>query len=185
MTLHCVHLHDTPAQPWRNGGGITHELLTWPESAAWQLRVSLATIDRSGPFSAFPGVERWFQVLHGAGVRLAWPNEMMTLTPGSAAVHFAGENPPGCELLDGPTRDLNLMARRDAGLALMQPAHKGAIEGTTKWRGLYTAAALTLEVNGIAQPVQADSLIWSDTPEPASWRVVEPSAPAWWLTLTP
>jgi len=30
------------AVPWRNGGGVTRELLAWPDSKDWALRVSVA-----------------------------------------------------------------------------------------------------------------------------------------------
>ena len=63
----------TPPQPWRNGGGVTRELLAWPDGGDWRVRVSVADIDADGPFSAFPGVERWFAVLEGAGVALRSP----------------------------------------------------------------------------------------------------------------
>lgn len=74
---------DCPAMPWRNGGGQTRELLTWPAGSApdqWQLRISRADIDYDGPFSAFPGVQRWFAVLKGQ----AWPCALVA--PSSACV---------------------------------------------------------------------------------------------------
>ena len=70
MTLRLVDLAATAPQPWRNGGGLTRELLAWPGSGDWVLRVSVADIEADGPFSAFPGIDRWFTVLSGAGVRL-------------------------------------------------------------------------------------------------------------------
>lgn len=48
------------AQPWRNGGGITHEIARWPEQGdPYDVRISLAEVARSGPFSQFPGYRRW------------------------------------------------------------------------------------------------------------------------------
>jgi uncharacterized protein len=112
--MKTVRLADCPALPWRNGGGHTHELLAWPSAADWQLRVSVAEIAADGPFSPYPGIDRWFAVLGGAGVVLALPQGEITLRPGSAAVAFAGETAPACRLIDGPTHDLNLMRRRGA-----------------------------------------------------------------------
>ena len=54
------------AARWRNGGGRTRELLAWPDAADWKVRVSVADVESDGPFSAFPGVQRWFAVLEGA-----------------------------------------------------------------------------------------------------------------------
>ena len=56
--------------PWKNGGGVTRELLTWPVADDWRVRVSIADVERDGRFSSFPGVRRWFAVLEGEGVRL-------------------------------------------------------------------------------------------------------------------
>ena len=56
--------------PWRNGGGVTRELLAWPDPHDWLLRVSVADIHASGPFSKFPGVDRWFAVLAGGAVSI-------------------------------------------------------------------------------------------------------------------
>jgi uncharacterized protein len=55
-----VRTADVPAQPWRNGGGVTRTLLARPRGDAWQVRVSVADVAVNGPFSRFPGVERWF-----------------------------------------------------------------------------------------------------------------------------
>ena len=49
------------AAPWKNGGGCTTEIAIAPPGAsldAFEWRISLATIAASGPFSAFPGVDR-------------------------------------------------------------------------------------------------------------------------------
>ena len=182
--MHFSALQDAAAQPWRNGGGVTQELLAWPAADNWALRVSVASIDRSGPFSAFPDVDRWFTVLEGEGVRLDLPKGELTLRPGSAPVHFAGEAAPLCHLLGGATRDLNLMSRRSAGGSCMAIAEAGSeLAGHWRWRGLYAADALTLDVQGVAVALQAGTLAWSDTAEPALWRRDTSSAAAWWLTL--
>ena len=122
---------------WRNGGGRTRELLAWPAGPDWRLRVSLADIEADGPFSSFVGVQRWFAVIAGAGVELRFADAMHRLAPDSPALHFDGAAAPYCALLDGATRDLNLMARD--GAALLQPAL-----AQTDWcdaftqRGLFT-----------------------------------------------
>ena len=77
--MNLVRLQDQAAIPWRNGGGTTRDLLTWPAPGdGWQLRVSVALIDRSGLFSVFGGVSRWFTVLDGAGVHLDLPSGRTT-----------------------------------------------------------------------------------------------------------
>lgn len=105
---------DVPPQAWRNGGGRTRELLAWPPGVDWRLRISLADIDADGPFSAFAGVQRWFAVIEGAGVVLALADGERRLTTASPPLGFDGTEAPGCRLVNGPTRDLNLMLRGGA-----------------------------------------------------------------------
>ncbi len=184
MTLHRVLLADCPAQPWRNGGGITRELLAWPPGQAdWQLRVSVARIDRDGPFSAFPGVRRCFAVAHGAGVTLDLARGRRALTVDDDALEFDGEDAPECHLLEGPTEDINLMARRDAGRPRLQRARPGSvIGGELRWRGLLAASAVRLQIEDRTEPLRAGTLVWSDSVDGAAWTLHD-GALAWWLSL--
>ncbi len=126
MSLTIARFNDVPAQRWRNGGGVTRELLAWPSSEHWVLRLSVADIEQDGPFSSFPGVDRWFAVLSGHGVRLGTERRFVTATDGP--FRFEGESAPSCELVEGPTRDLNLMVKRGAGDAWMTRAKR-----TVEW----------------------------------------------------
>lgn len=110
MTWSLVDLDQVPAAPWRNGGGVTRELLAWPSASNWRVRVSVADIDVDGPFSRFDGVERGFAVLEGAGVLLSVAGVAHRLAPGDDPLVFSGSDEAVCRLLDGPTRDFNLMA---------------------------------------------------------------------------
>ena len=123
MTPRLVALADTPPVPWRNGGGVTRELLAWPEGGDWRVRVSVAEIETDGPFSPFPGVERWFAVLEGGGVALTIAGVEHRCRAGDAALSFPGDAPVDCRLLRGPSRDLNLMLR--GGRGAMQPVVDG------------------------------------------------------------
>jgi environmental stress-induced protein Ves len=105
-----VSLDAAARQPWRNGGGTTRELLTWPPDQPWTVRISVADITASGPFSRFEGIERWFAVLEGAGVELRVGGGAQRLYPGTDALQFSGDAPVDCALVDGPTLDFNLMA---------------------------------------------------------------------------
>lgn len=183
MDLHFVDLHACPPQPWRNGGGRTRELLAWPRASDWRLRVSVARIEQSGPFSAFPGVWRGFAVLHGEGVSLELPAGTRTLTPADDPIAFDGEAAPMCHLLSGPTEDLNLMAQRDAGHAALRRAQVGdAIEGTTRWRGVFAANSAQIDVDANTATLRAGTLVWSEGAESSCWRL-HGGGPAWFLTL--
>ena len=111
MSWNVVHLADVAATPWRNGGGVTRELVAWPPEGEWLWRMSVAEVEASGPFSRFEGVQRWFAVLSGAGVTLDIDGERHTQTADSAPLAFDGAATTGCQLLNGPTQDLNLMVR--------------------------------------------------------------------------
>ena len=73
-----VHLTaaDVRRVPWKNGRGVTEELLVLPDSATFargdfDVRISKATVSEPGPFSSFPGFDRVLVVTAGAGLRLA------------------------------------------------------------------------------------------------------------------
>ena len=182
-----VRLEDVAPQPWRNGGGQTRELLTWPEAGDWQLRISLADIEQDGPFSAFPGVTRWFTVVQGRGVVLRFGDHAETLVPGSAPLRFEGGAAPGCTLIDGPTRDLNLMLRGGEGVMLpVLPGHSWS--GGFSHRGLFTAVPGILRFEGAPTPLPAGTLAWQGGAEGA--LAFEPGRPVpgpvgWWLGYSP
>ena len=118
--------------PWKNGGGHTCEIVAHPPEAgmdtfAW--RVSVAEIARDGPFSAFPGVDRTLVLLSGNGMRLAAGGETIELHARHEPVTFAGEAAIDCVLTSGPTRDFNLMVRRDqhAGSVVVVREHAVAL----------------------------------------------------------
>ncbi len=180
---HLVRLDEVPPTPWRNGGGVTRELLAWPDDADWLVRVSVARIERSGTFSRFDDVERCFVVLSGAGVRLAAHGGARELRLGDEPWGFDGADAPDCELLDGPTEDLNLMVRRRLGRATMTvAAARDMLEASPRWRGLFAADALALDIDGQTLDVPAGSLVWSDAPQMQRWSLAEVGAArAWWL----
>lgn len=183
--IRTVALADVPPQPWRNGGGMTQELLAWPSADDWQARISVARIDRNGPFSAYPGVDRWFTVLQGEGVVLRLASRRTMLTAGSQPLRFDGEAAPGCELLEGPTLDLNLMLRRDAGRGGMALATAGAEwDVPAPLRALFTLDAATLHVDDEAPlHLAAGTLAFDDDAAHQRWRVSAGASKtrAWWL----
>jgi environmental stress-induced protein Ves len=105
---------------WKNGAGWTSEILKVHASGErdtndWLWRLSIAEIDADAPFSAFPGVDRELVLLSGNGLRLRFDDGgSHALLPPHDRVRFAGERPAFGELVDGPTRDFNLMWKRDA-----------------------------------------------------------------------
>jgi environmental stress-induced protein Ves len=178
---------DAPVQPWRNGGGLTRELLAWAPGGGtdWRLRISVATISGDGPFSALPGVRRWITVLEGGGMRLDWPGRSIELRPADAPLAFDGGEPPHCTLLGGTTRDLNLMVRD--GVGSMLAARPGTVQRLGPGQGgLYAPhGGALLDERGAAVELPPQALAWLDViDEESSWRYESPGpAPclAFWL----
>ena len=188
MNFSMVNANLIAPQPWRNGGGHTRELLAWPDAANWKLRISRADIDADGPFSAFPGVTRWFTVLSGAGVALSFADGERVVRKGDAPLRFDGTSAPACRLLDGATQDLNLMAR--GGTALIQ-----AVQSTSPWRSelplraIYTTVAGRWRAGQDTVDLPADSLLWMPAAGATDW-VFAPhdgsaGCHAWWLGFNP
>jgi environmental stress-induced protein Ves len=100
---------------WKNGLGWTREVLRWPPAAEdWDWRVSIAEVDKAGPFSAFPGVQRELVLLSGEGMRLDFEDgESVELLPPHGRHRFDGTRALQAELVAGPTQDFNLMWRPD------------------------------------------------------------------------
>jgi len=97
--------------PWKNGGGITREVQRTPAAGEpFRWRVSIAEIDSSGPFSNFAGYRRIMVLLKGAGVRLNFADgPSAKLSQAGDLTRFDGARATECELLGGPSTDLNLM----------------------------------------------------------------------------
>lgn len=164
-----VPLADVPPTPWRNGGGSTRELLAWPPSSGggWRVRLSVAEVAQDGPFSSFPGVQRWFAVLEGAGVQLRLDGAAHRLDGASAPFEFDGGAAVDCALTGGPTQDFNLMVR--SGRASMQRLH-----------GRHTASFSAPVLIAIyAQGTGAQALFGNEMAEiprqTLAWRTLAPS----------
>ena len=103
------------AMPWKNGGGVTTEICVSPPSGAVDWRVSIATVNADGPFSAFAGYERHIMTLSGEGMVLDIEGRgKFTLKP-LRPFSFLGDAKVHGSLLQGAVMDFNLMVRRDFG----------------------------------------------------------------------
>lgn len=98
---------------WKNGGGVTHEIAKAPPDAAWEdfaWRISCAEVSASGPFSAFPGVDRVILLVRGGEMVLTVDGVVHRLVA-FEPLSFAGESVSSCEV-STPTLDINVMTRR-------------------------------------------------------------------------
>lgn len=104
---------DRAPQPWRNGGGVTFEVArrAAPPGSGREFlwRVSIARVERPGPFSSFAGFERLIAVIEGSGMRLSGlaPRDV-DLRP-FEALRFDGAASVTGALPAGPVSDLNLI----------------------------------------------------------------------------
>jgi environmental stress-induced protein Ves len=102
------------SQPWKNGGGSTSEVLAYPPGAGWDdfgWRVSIATIEQSGAFSRFPGIQRSFYLLRGA-LELSIDGVSHQVDAAHPLQQFSGEAEVHALLQQAePALALNLMSR--------------------------------------------------------------------------
>ena len=188
--INTVRFDQIQPQRWRNGGGSTHEMLTWPSPDEWAVRISVARIEQNGPFSSYPGIERWFAVVRGEGVVLRFGAAEAVQRPNTLPLRFGGVVAPECELLSGETQDLNLMVRCVAGRGDMTLVTAGKPWlCAAKFRAVYAAEPATLLVDyHNATLLPADTLAWSDGAAGQRWELIAPrggtSLRAWWLAFT-
>ena len=175
--------------PWRNGGGVTRELLAWPDPRDWLLRVSVADINTSGPFSEFPGVDRWFAVLAGDAVSIETSGMApLELTAARNALHaFPGDAATYCTALGAATRDFNLMARRGRVRLRQWPLRESALlETNAAGAGLFVVQATDVrEDSDPAATLPAMALAWWDNPQ-RQRRVLRAAVDAvrgWWFEV--
>jgi hypothetical protein len=129
---------DLVAAPWKNGGGVTREVAACPAHAgldAFVWRVSIADVAQAGPFSRFAGIDRTLVLLSGAGMVLDEVDALNvvkshTLTQALDIARFDGEAHIDARLVDGATRDFNLMVRRDEVQGEVEVWHGQSKQGT-------------------------------------------------------
>ncbi|MFZ1662625.1 MAG: HutD family protein [Paracoccaceae bacterium] len=99
---------DFQTQPWKNGGGITHEIAREDAAGSLLWRLSIAEVASDGPFSAFTGLSRILTVIDGAGLWLDTPHGRLDALP-LRPLPFSGDLPVSSRMIDGPIRDFNLI----------------------------------------------------------------------------
>ena len=108
--------------PWKNGGGVTTEIWVSPPSGVFDWRVSIATVNADGPFSAFDGYERHIMTLSGEGMTLDIEGRGKFALEPLEPFTFSGDSKVHGSLLQGAVMDFNLMVRRDFGSGTLRVA---------------------------------------------------------------
>jgi environmental stress-induced protein Ves len=95
---------------WKNGGGRTHEVFRVPAAGdPFRWRLSLAEVERSGPFSDFSGYQRLLTLLDGAFALRFSNGESHRLAGVGDLLRFDGALGVECELASRASTDLNLI----------------------------------------------------------------------------
>jgi environmental stress-induced protein Ves len=187
MTLHTFFVGDLPAVPWKNGGGVTREIVCQPPGAgmdSFDWRVSIAHIASDGPFSAFPGIDRVITLLSGGGVHLSSADGQVNHRLGSplAPFAFAGEAAIHARLLEGDCHDFNVMTRRAVCSASLQVL-RCACDWQASSQGLFMAVQGNWQLEGAGTQMLSphQGLWWSDAVK--AWRLIPQSSDAILLAL--
>jgi hypothetical protein len=112
------------AQAWKNGGGTTYEIVRWPDVDDFDVRISVAGVDRDGPFSTFPGYAR-MSFLLGAPIDLVVGDRTRHMSGLADSCQVSGDAAIVAKLLAGPSRLLNIFIRHDVPtqIGLTVPEH--------------------------------------------------------------
>ena len=129
-------------------------------------------------------------MIAGAGVVLRFGDSERIVTPLDPPLCFDGAAAPGCRLIDGPTRDLNLMLRGATGATERIVSGEPWTPAGTQC-GLFAAVAGRWTCgDGSGGPVAARTLVWFSS-FPAGALAFHPqqhdaAGPlGWWLRFTP
>lgn len=150
--LRIIRSADYPTRPWKNGGGTTRDIAVSPPGAslddfAW--RLSLAQVDRDGPFSRFDNVDRTLVLLSGA-MTLHEQDRHIDLIRHQPVV-FAGERAIAATVSGGSTLDFNVMTRRG------RARHVVRCESFGKQVSLAASAGKTIALFALGNGLTVDS----------------------------
>nr|WP_306266150.1 HutD family protein [Pararhizobium sp. IMCC3301] len=118
MINHRFHFDSIPVTPWKNAGGVTRQIAkSCPGDPFW--RLSIAGVEKDGPFSGFPGLHRILTVVSGAGMTLNLPDGARPADL-NIPVGFSGDVPVEGVLRDGPVQNFNLIYEAEKLVARVQ-----------------------------------------------------------------
>ncbi len=98
--------------PWKNGGGVTREIVALRAGDKIIWRLSIADVESEGPFSTFSGLTRILTVIEGTGISLISSDKtagIMIDALYGIPVEFEGGEAINSKLINGKIRDLNVI----------------------------------------------------------------------------
>jgi environmental stress-induced protein Ves len=176
------------AAPWKNGGGLTREIVCRPAGSdmdRFDWRVSIAEVSADGAFSVFDGIDRVIMLLEGNGVELRSADGSIDrrLSEPLAPFAFSGDASISASLIDGPSSDFNVMTRRATTCSAIQilgmpgkvaPAPGGVL---LAMRGAWRVQEASDGDGNVVEHLQpGEGLWWHD--EPREWNVATSDAGA-------
>ncbi|MFJ8663455.1 HutD family protein [Streptomyces sp. NPDC093795] len=179
-----------PAGQWRNGGGATREITSQPpDGQQFGWRASIADIDRDGPFSLFPGIDRTLTLLAGdGGVRLTCPGtfERLPVRTGEPFA-FSGDLAITAELPSGPCQVLNIMVRRGRWTARVSRV-AGPVAPPSAHAGVFHVLRGRWQAGHDEHVLAPGQGLWWDQSDHTAGQGITPLSPdaaALWADLTP
>jgi uncharacterized protein len=178
MRARVLRAADFTRQPWRNGGGFTTELAIEGDADRWLWRVSVAEIERSGPFSDYAGYERTLMLLEGDGMELVFDAApAKRLDRPHLPFTFDGGWKTECRLLGGRVLDFNLMvdrARAHGAVAVLAAYGGKDFALAADWSLFYClTGAVGIEVAGARYDVRRGELLRIDGAAGAPAKLTE------------
>lgn len=181
-----IRLQNCLSQPWKNGLGRTREIAVYPPGAGSEhflWRISVADVDSDAPFSRLPGIDRQIVLLDGNGFTMTLDDDRVhVLRVPLRPFAFAGEAAVAVTLVDGATRDFNLMLRRTQVrgdvLPWLQPGARTVDPAIVL---IYCADGVVDTADG---PMQAGDA-WLPSPGPTALVTLRRGASALAVRITP
>ncbi|WP_269716751.1 HutD/Ves family protein [Caulobacter sp. NIBR2454] len=172
---------DRASTPWKNGGGMTAEIVARPvgsdlDTLEW--RASLARIEQDGPFSSFPGVDRVLAVVEGQLKLSLAGGSPVTADSTTSPLRFQGEMDIGAQPSEGGASVLNILVRRDRWQAVAErmtvaPPRSIVVDGQTL---IFAVDPLSVSSEEGAKALEALDLLHVEGP--TTLRLSAPAASA-------
>lgn len=123
--MRVLRADDYRTKPWKNGRGITRDILLWPAAEDFDIRVSLADIPPASTFSAFPGITRHITRLSGRAMTLTFADGRIERLGLMTPLTFDSGEAPFCEAAGPEPRVLNVMTRATSWQSSVKPLAEG------------------------------------------------------------
>jgi uncharacterized protein len=175
--------------PWKNGGGVTHEIFRFPEQGdEWQWRISIAEVASDGAFSIFPGCMRSLTLLSGEGMRLDFADRSVELLPPYTSAIFSGDETLSAQLIDGATTDFNAIWQADTfNIHVERRAMHGSLwciaEPKTSWLVYFLSGHGGIKSDANSPEIQSGDAVWLKPNDSPHRLILEATGEALWLKI--